>query len=188
MHLLFINTGLLRVLLHSACCLISAPLRIWVAEIILTPWNVRGSYLFGIYGDSCPEFPLEVEPTTDDSSECIGSDFEQGQNPQTIKNSKIYFKYLILNSNLDVPVFATAREDTISVVCLMRKQCLHVGWVPRRKASGDCTFLFLLPRGQFMSQAAFKRDDFWFIWAYPQLPCCPVAGKGALLLFKWGGF
>lgn len=31
-------------------------------------------------------------------------------------NSKIYFKYLILHSHLDVPVFATASEDTISVV------------------------------------------------------------------------
>lgn len=31
-------------------------------------------------------------------------------------NSKIYFKYLILNSYLDVLVFATARDDTISVV------------------------------------------------------------------------
>ena len=32
------------------------------------------------------EFPLGVEPTTDDSSEHVSSDFEQGQDPQTIKN------------------------------------------------------------------------------------------------------
>lgn len=97
----------------------------------------KGELPFWYLWGQLSEFPLEEEPTTDDSSECISSDFEQGQNPQTIKNSKIYFKYLILNSNLDVPVFAIAREDTISVVCVMRKQCLHVGWVPCRKASGD---------------------------------------------------
>lgn len=58
-----------------------------------------------------------MEPTTDDSSGHVSSDFEQGQDPRTVKNLiVIYFKYLILNSNLGVPIFVTASEDTISIV------------------------------------------------------------------------
>lgn len=45
-----------RTLLHSAYCLIFAPVGIWVAEIVLIPVNVLGSYLFGIYGDGCLGF------------------------------------------------------------------------------------------------------------------------------------
>lgn len=47
MHLLFVNTAFLRMLLHSACCLLFAPAGTWVAEMILIPLGVMWSYVDG---------------------------------------------------------------------------------------------------------------------------------------------
>lgn len=104
-------------------------------------------------------------------------------------NSKIYFKYLILHSHLDVQFLAASKRSSLFVV-MFDEETMSPGGLGTtcRKTSGDCMFLFpVRATGQFMSQAAFKRDDFWFIWEYPQLPCCPVAGQGHCF-FKRRGF
>lgn len=43
--------------------------------------------------------------------EHVSSYFEQGQDLYTVKKLIIYLQYLILNSNIGVPVFATASKD-----------------------------------------------------------------------------
>lgn len=129
MHLLFVSMGFLRTPVRSACCLIFAPPSIWAAKysntlqwVGLLPFWCRCGQLSG--------FPQAVEHITDDSNNTSAAILSTAK---VLKLLKSYLKYLILNSNLEVPVAATSENIIMTPVLLMEKQCLRVGLGPVQK-------------------------------------------------------